>query len=60
MTERCQLLYLHSNSYAPEKERGLNPMDPKLRIEWPLPVKELSERDKNHPMIDDRFMGVKA
>jgi len=60
MTERCQLLYLHSHSYVPDKEGGLNPMDPKLGIDWPLPVKELSERDEKHPKIENNFEGLEV
>jgi len=60
ISECCQLLYLHSDSYVPNKEGGINPMDPKLGIKWPLPVKALSERDKKHPMIENDFRGLEV
>jgi dTDP-4-dehydrorhamnose 3,5-epimerase len=53
-----QLLYLHSQAYAPQAEAGLNPLDPRLAIEWPLPVRNLSERDSRHPLLSADFVGV--
>ncbi len=58
LTEDCKLLYLHSNFYAPESEGAINAMDPKLAIQWPHQATEISERDKNHPMLDDILKGV--
>jgi dTDP-4-dehydrorhamnose 3,5-epimerase len=53
LTEGCDLLYLHSVAYAPDAEAGLNPLDPRLAIAWPLPIENLSSRDANHPMLTD-------
>jgi len=58
LTEHCQLLYLHSEFYSPASEGGINPLEPKLGIEWPLSISELSERDKSHPMLEDQFDGI--
>lgn len=54
----CELIYLHSEAYAPEAEAGLNPQDPMLSISWPLAITELSARDAQHPMLDHQFKGV--
>jgi dTDP-4-dehydrorhamnose 3,5-epimerase len=54
-----ELLYCHSAAYAPQAEGGLNPLDPRLAITWPLPVQNLSPRDSGHPMISDDFEGVR-
>lgn len=54
----CELIYLHSEAYAPEAEAGLNPQDPMLSISWPLAITELSARDAQHPMLDHHFKGV--
>lgn len=32
--------------YAPGVESGLSPFDPALRLEWPLPVTEMSPKDR--------------
>ncbi len=57
--EDCKLLYLHSESYTPEFEGALNALDPKLSIKWPLEISERSERDQNHPFLNEGFQGVK-
>lgn len=54
----CELIYLHTERFHPESENALNVMDPKLDINWPLAIKDLSERDSNHPFIDQNFQGI--
>lgn len=58
LSNDCELIYLHSESYAPEADAGLNPKDPKLSIRWPLAMTELSARDAQHPMLDHHFKGL--
>lgn len=58
LTEDCELLYLHTALFHPEAEGALNVADPALAIAWPLPVSELSERDRAHPFIDTCFSGI--
>ena len=53
-----ELLYLHTAFYAPEHEGGVRHDDPRLGIAWPLPVADLSARDKAHPLIDATFEGI--
>lgn len=52
LSDEAQLLYLHSAAYAPGAEAGLHPQDPSLAVPWPLPVAQLSERDRTHPLIE--------
>ena len=54
----CELIYLHTAAYHPEAEGGLNVADPRINIEWPLPINELSERDRNHLFINSDFQGI--
>jgi len=58
LTEGCELLYLHSESYKPETVGALNVSDPKIAIKWPLEIAELSERDRRHPFMNNDFKGV--
>ncbi len=58
LSEDCELLYLHSAPYRPEAEQALNACDPLLGIEWPLPITEMSERDRGHTMLTTSFCGV--
>lgn len=53
-----ELLYLHSEAYAPAHEGGVRYDDPRLAIRWPLPVTDLSDRDRSHPLIDASFEGI--
>ena len=47
-----ELLYLHSEFYSPKHESGLLFNDKTINIDWPLPVSEISERDKFFPTLD--------
>ena len=53
-----ELLYLHTAFYKPGAEGGLRYNDPKLAIDWPLVVTDLSERDKSHFLMDSNFQGI--
>ncbi len=58
LSDDCELLYLHSAPYAPVAEGALNARDPRLSIEWPLPIAEISERDRLHPNLESDFSGI--
>ena len=60
LTEDCELIYLHSAFYQPNAEGALNANDPRLAINWPLKITDMSERDKNNPMIDNDFQGIET
>lgn len=53
-----ELIYLHTHEYTPEAEGGLNPLDPRLAIDWPRPIVELSARDRGHAMLSPTFPGI--
>lgn len=58
LTPDVEILYLHSVPYAPQAEAGLKATDPRLGIEWPLPIEELYGRDANHPLLAETFHGI--
>ena len=58
LTPDCQLIYAHTAPYAAEAEGGLNPLDPRLAIAWPLPVADLSARDRGHKLLTQDFGGI--
>ncbi len=60
LDEDSELLYLHTAFYAPEFEGGVFFNDPLLKISWPLPVTDLSERDCRHLPIAPDFAGLKT
>lgn len=53
-----ELLYLHSAHYTPELEDGLRYNEPRIGIEWPLDVAELSDRDHSHALLPGDFPGI--
>lgn len=52
------LMYLHGGRYSQDSEFGLNPLDPRLSIEWPLPIELISKRDSNFATINADFQGL--
>ena len=54
----CELIYLHSVAYAAQSEEALNALDPRLGIEWPVPVTQRSDRDVAHAFVDSAFAGI--
>ncbi len=59
LSDDAELLYCHSAAYAPEFEAGMNPLDRRLAIAWPLPVAELSPRDAAHAWLTTEFEGMR-
>lgn len=45
--------YKVDESYSPENDRGILWNDPALNIDWPTSKPILSEKDKNHPLLQE-------
>lgn len=60
LSEDCELIYLHSVPFDEHSEGALNLADPQIGIVWPLPMTDISLRDRHHPFISDRFKGVEV
>jgi len=60
LTTDCELLYLHSHPFAPDSEGALQIADPQLKIDWPLPVSEISDRDRSHAFLQSDFTGIEV
>ena len=60
LTDDCEMLYFHTAAYRPEAEGGFQVQDPKLAIDWPEAISELSPRDAAHPMVSEGFRGLAA
>lgn len=52
LTDDCELQYLMSEFYSPEQASGVRWDDPFFKIEWPLPVSFISEKDRNWPLTE--------
>jgi dTDP-4-dehydrorhamnose 3,5-epimerase len=53
LSDVADVIYMQSNYYAAETERGIAYDDPDVAIAWPLPVEQLipSERDATAPLL---------
>lgn len=58
LEEGASLLYLHTAAYAPHAEGGVRHDDPRAAIAWPLPPRNLSPRDLQHPLLAPDFDGI--
>ncbi len=58
LTHDCKMLYLHTKEYMPNSEGALNATDPKVKVEWPLKISDISDKDRGHPFISKGFEGV--
>tara|TARA_Y100000385_G_C13011825_1_gene602017 strand:+ start:414 stop:968 length:555 start_codon:yes stop_codon:yes gene_type:complete len=59
LESNSELVYIHDEYYNPEFERGINYLDPKLKIILPEKPKEISQRDKSHKLLNNNFKGIK-
>jgi len=61
LEDDSELIYLHSEFYNSDAEEALNAMDPEISMDWPLALTKMSNRDRNHPMINlNIFKGIKV
>jgi dTDP-4-dehydrorhamnose 3,5-epimerase len=49
LEDDTEMYYLTTAAYAPSSARGLRFDDPKLAIDWPLPLSVISEADQKWP-----------
>ncbi len=58
LVEDCELIYIHSNAYAPAHEGAIHPEDSRHGVNWPRTISEMSERDRTHPLLTSDFQGI--
>jgi dTDP-4-dehydrorhamnose 3,5-epimerase len=58
LADDTEALYLVSEFYDPEQERGLRWNDPKFNIGWPIEPSEISPKDAKWPDFDPAFHGI--
>ena len=54
LEDNSELIYHHTEFYNREAEDGLLYNDPQLKIKWPLPVTNISEKDKGYTQIKSK------
>ena len=60
LRHESELIYVDTAFYSPDHEGALRFNDPILKINWPLPVSNISERDCAHPLIGKTFKGMEV
>lgn len=53
LEDNTETTYQVGEFYAPDMESGLLYNDPRLGLEWPLPVAEMSEKDQQWRRLDE-------
>ncbi|MDO6439802.1 dTDP-4-dehydrorhamnose 3,5-epimerase [Cyclobacterium sp. 1_MG-2023] len=56
LKDNTAIQYFVSQFYAPGAEKGIKWDDPKINIQWPIDVAVISEKDNNHPYLNDQFL----
>lgn len=59
LEDNVELIYFVTEFYSPKSEGGVRYNDPKINLKWPLEVSNLSDKDKNWPLIDSNFKAIK-
>lgn len=49
LTDNTAITYQVSAFYAPQSERGARHDDPAFAIDWPVPILDMSDKDRNWP-----------
>jgi dTDP-4-dehydrorhamnose 3,5-epimerase len=55
LREDSEILYLVSNAYLPEAERGIRWNDPRFKMEWPMAPADISAKDSAWPDFDPAY-----
>ena len=58
LSDNVELIYQHSSFYVPNVEGGIKYDDPTIKIDWPLELTNISERDKQHNLLTENFIGI--
>lgn len=58
LEDETEIFYQISEYYEPDASVGLRHSDPRLAIQWPLPVTEVSEKDAAWPLLESRDVRV--
>lgn len=52
LEDNSEVLYLVSELYSPECERGIRYDDPAIKIDWPISIEHISEKDLAWPLLE--------
>lgn len=52
LKDNSQIMYLTTQVYSPEHERGIRWNDPAIGVQWPLEPTVVSDKDQSWPLLD--------
>ena len=58
LADNTEVLYLVSDFYSPENERGVRWNDSRFNVVWPITPGEISPKDAAWPDFDPQFHGI--
>ncbi len=58
LEENIEMIYFVTEFYTPQYEGGVRYNDPKIEIEWPLEVTDISKKDNEWSYLDENFKGI--
>lgn len=58
LEDDIEVLYLCDEFYNKEHENGIRYNDERINIEWKINNVFVSEKDKNHKLLDNTFIGI--
>ena len=51
LADNTEFFYMTDQFYSPSVERGVRFDDPRLGIQWPLPARDVTSRDREWPLL---------
>lgn len=58
LEDNSEIIYFVTNYYSKAHDKGLNPFDKKININWSLNCTDISCKDKEAELINDFFIGI--
>jgi dTDP-4-dehydrorhamnose 3,5-epimerase len=58
LEDEVEIIYFVTEFYTPDKEGTIKYNDPKIKINWPLDVTDISEKDKQIKLLNNDFFGI--
>jgi len=58
LSDEAHLLYFHSVPYQASSEGRVHPLDPVIKIDWPMNLQNLSESDREAAFLGEDFPGL--
>lgn len=54
LEDNTEFMYMTDQYYTPGLEQGVRYSDPALGVQWPLPPRDVAERDERWPLLEPR------